>query len=53
MKGGIAAMLDAIKQIDFSKLKYGMKMYLTYDEEIDFGGLKHTQVILQKEKMQI
>ena len=40
MKGGIAAMLDAIKQIDFSKLKYGMKMYLTYDEEIDFGGIK-------------
>ena len=38
MKGGIAAMLDAIKQTDFSKLKYGMKVYLTYDEEIGFSG---------------
>lgn len=39
MKGGIAAMLDAISQIDFSKLKYGMKLYFTYDEEVDFGGI--------------
>ena len=38
MKGGIAAMLDAIIETDFSKLKYGMKIYLTYDEEISFGG---------------
>ena len=43
MKGGIAAMLDAIIQIDFSKLKYGMKLYFTYDEEIGFGGI--TEVI--------
>jgi len=39
MKGGIAAIIDAISQIDFSKLKYGMKLYFTYDEEIDFGGI--------------
>ncbi len=39
MKGGIAAMLDAISQIDFKKLKYGMKVYLTYDEEIGFSGI--------------
>jgi len=39
MKGGIAAMLDAISQIDFSKLKFGMKLYFTYDEEIDFCGI--------------
>ena len=39
MKGGIAAMIDAISQIDFSKLRYGMKMYFTFDEEIDFGGI--------------
>ena len=40
MKGGIAAMLDAISQIDFSKLKYGMKLYFTYDEEISFKGIR-------------
>ena len=33
MKGGIAAMLDAVSNIDFSKLKYGMKLYFTFDEE--------------------
>lgn len=39
MKGGIAAMLDAVKQIDFSKLKFGLKVYFTYDEEIGFSGI--------------
>ena len=39
MKGGIAAMIEAISQIDFKKLKYGMKLYFTYDEEINFGGI--------------
>ena len=39
MKGGISAMLDAVSQIDFSKLKNGMKLYFTYDEEIGFGGV--------------
>lgn len=39
MKGGIAAMLDAISKIDFTKLKYGMKLYFTYDEEIGFTGI--------------
>ena len=39
MKGGIAAMLEAVSKIDFSKLKYGMKLYFTYDEEIGFGGV--------------
>lgn len=38
MKGGIAAMIDAISETDFSKLKYGIKIYLTYDEEISFAG---------------
>ena len=32
MKGGIAAMLDAVKNTDFSKLKSGIKLYFTYDE---------------------
>lgn len=39
MKGGIAAMLDAVAKIDFSNLKNGMKLYFTYDEEIKFGGI--------------
>ena len=40
MKGGIAAMLDAVSQIDFKKLNSGMKLYFTYDEEIGFGGVQ-------------
>ena len=39
MKGGIAAFLDAISQIDLNKLKRGIKLYFTYDEEIKFGGI--------------
>lgn len=40
MKGGIAAMLDAVSQINFEKLRYGIKLYFTYDEERDFNGIK-------------
>ena len=39
MKGGIAAMIDAIIETDLSTLKYGIKLYFTYDEEIGFGGI--------------
>lgn len=39
MKGGIAAMLDAVSRIDFNNLKNGMKLYFTYDEEIGFSGV--------------
>ena len=39
MKGGIAAMLEAVSKINFKKLKNGMKLYFTYDEEIGFGGV--------------
>lgn len=39
MKGGIAAMLDTVSKIDFKKLKYGMKLYFTYNEEIEFKGI--------------
>lgn len=39
MKGGIAAMLQAISTINFNQLKNGMKLYFTYDEEIGFGGI--------------
>lgn len=48
MKGGIAAMLEAISQIDFSKLKKGMKVYFTYDEEIGFDGVN--ELVEKKEK---
>lgn len=40
MKGGIAAFLKAITSIDYSKLKSGLKLYLTFDEEIGFNGIK-------------
>lgn len=39
MKGGIAAMLQAVSKVDFTKLKYGMKLYFTYGEEIVFEGI--------------
>ena len=39
MKGGVAAMLQAVSEVDFTKLKYGIKLYFTYDEEIGFGGI--------------
>ena len=48
MKGGIAAILDAVSQIDFTKLKYGIKLYFTYDEEIGFGGIY--DIVKSKEK---
>ena len=38
MKGGIAAILEAVSQIDLNKIKNGIKLYFTYDEEIGFGG---------------
>ena len=48
MKGGIAAMLDAVSKIDFNSLNYGMKLYFTYDEEIGFGGIY--ELVNNKEK---
>lgn len=48
MKGGIAAMLDAVAKIDFSKLDGGMKLYFTYDEEIGFGGVN--ELVARNEK---
>lgn len=39
MKGGIAAILDAISKINLKELKNGIKLYFTYDEEIGFGGI--------------
>ena len=40
MKSGIAGIICAISQIDFSKLNKGIKLYITYDEEISFLGIK-------------
>lgn len=40
MKGGIAAFLQAISEIQLEKLKKGVKIYITYDEEISFSGIK-------------
>lgn len=48
MKGGIAAMLQAVSEIDFSKLTYGMKLYFTYGEETTFEGI--FDLIESKEK---
>ena len=31
MKGGIAGILDCISKIDLNNLKYGIKLYFTYD----------------------
>lgn len=39
MKGGIAAFLAALSNIDLTKLENGIKVYITYDEEIGFGGI--------------
>lgn len=40
MKGGISAFLKACSSINKSKLKNGIKLYFTFDEEIDFEGIK-------------
>lgn len=40
MKGGLAAILKAVLDIDWNKLNYGIKLIFTYDEEIGFEGIK-------------
>ena len=40
MKGGIAAILKAVLDIDWNKLNSGIKLFFTYDEEIGFNGIK-------------
>ena len=47
MKGGIAAFLSAISDIDLKNLKYGIRVYITYDEEIGFTGIK--EIVEKKE----
>ena len=48
MKSGIAAILDAINNIDVNNIKDGIKLYFTDDEEIGFGGA-YTVVKVKKE----
>ena len=40
MKSGIAAFMQALKETKLSNLKKGIKIYITYDEEIAFAGIK-------------
>lgn len=40
MKSGIASFIKAVEEIDLKKLKKGIKIYITYDEEIGFSGIK-------------
>ena len=39
MKGGIAAFLSALSEIDFNELRKGIQMVLTFDEEDKFEGI--------------
>ena len=48
MKGGIAAILEAVLETDFGKIKNGIKLYFTYDEEREFSGIRN--IINKKEK---
>lgn len=48
MKGGIAAFLTALSKIDLFKLKRGIRVYITYDEEIGFSGIK--ELVTNNEK---
>ena len=41
MKGGIAAFLSSVSRVNLSKLKRGIMIIMTYDEEIDFGGINY------------
>ncbi len=40
MKGGICAILKAVLDTDWNKLSSGIKLFFTYDEEINFEGIK-------------
>ena len=40
MKGGIAAFLSAIMELDLESLNKGLSVLLTFDEEINFTGAK-------------
>lgn len=48
MKGGIAAMLSAVSEIDPSVLSKGLELIFTYDEENDLDGIKN---VLREHKL--
>lgn len=50
MKGGIAAFLQALAETNLDKLKKGIKVYITYDEEIGFSGIED---VVKYEKQQL
>ena len=39
MKGGIAAMLDAVTELKEAKKELNLKLYFTYSEEVTFAGM--------------
>lgn len=47
MKGGMAAVLDAVGKFDWKNAKRGLKLFFTFDEENNFTGIK---TIVAKEK---
>ena len=47
-KSTLAAFLEAVSLIDLNKLDYGLKIYITYDEEISFKGALE---VIENEKM--
>lgn len=49
MKGGIAAFLKALEEINLKNLKRGIKIYITYDEEIGFSGIQ--EIVKSNNKM--
>ena len=48
MKGGIAAFLMALTNMDLTYIKRGIKVYITYDEEMELTGIK--EIVSTKEK---
>lgn len=40
MKGGLAAVLDAVGKFDWKGAKKGLKLFFTFDEENNFTGIK-------------
>lgn len=47
MKGGIAAMLDAVTELKEAKKELNLKLYFTYSEEVTFAGMYD---VLENEK---
>lgn len=48
MKGGIASFLYALQKIDLKSLQYGIKVYITYNEENGLQGIKDIVASLEE-----